>query len=79
MAREKKNFEKSLNELEEIVEKLERGEMSLDDSIEIFQKGVTLSRDLSKMLDEIEKKITILVENENGEIKEKDFIALSEK
>jgi exodeoxyribonuclease VII small subunit len=35
---------------------------------------VTLSKDLSKMLDEIEKKITILVENENGEIKEKDFI-----
>ena len=79
MAREKKNFEKSLNELEEIVEKLERGEMSLDESIEIFQKGVTLSKDLSKMLDEIEKKITILVENENGEIKEKDFITLSDK
>jgi exodeoxyribonuclease VII small subunit len=73
MAREKKSFEKSLNELEEIVEKLERGEMSLDDSIEIFQKGVTLSKDLSKMLDEIEKKITILVENENGEVKEEDF------
>jgi exodeoxyribonuclease VII small subunit len=73
MAREKKNFEKSLNELEEIVEKLERGDMSLEQSIEMFQKGVTLSKDLSKMLDEIEKKITILVENENGEIKEEDF------
>jgi exodeoxyribonuclease VII small subunit len=45
MAKEKKSFEKSLNELEEIVEKLERGEMSLDDSIEIFQKGVKLSKD----------------------------------
>ena len=56
MAKEKKNFEKSLSELEEIVEKLEHGEMSLDESIEIFQKGVTLSKDLSKMLDEIEKK-----------------------
>ncbi len=73
MAREKKSFEKSLNELEEIVEKLERGEMSLDMSIEMFQKGVTLSKDLSKMLDEIEKKITILVENEDGEMKEEDF------
>lgn len=73
MAREKKNFEKSLNELEEIVEKLERGDMSLEQSIEMFQKGVTLSKDLSKMLDEIEKKITILVENENSEIKEEDF------
>jgi len=73
LAKQKKNFEKSLGELEEIVEKLERGEMSLDESIEIFQKGVTLSKDLSKMLDEIEKKITILVENENGEVIEKDF------
>ncbi len=73
MAKEKKNFEKSLSELEEIVEKLERGEMSLDESIEIFQKGVTLSKDLSKMLDEIEKKITILVENEKGEVVEKLF------
>ncbi|NLL04516.1 MAG: exodeoxyribonuclease VII small subunit [Clostridiaceae bacterium] len=73
MAKEKKNFEKSLSELEEIVEKLEHGEMSLDESIEIFQKGVTLSKDLSKMLDEIEKKITILVENEKGEVIEKPF------
>ena len=73
MAKEKKNFEKSLSELEEIVEKLERGEMSLDESIEIFQKGVTLSKDLSKMLDEIEKKITLLVENEKGEVVEKFF------
>lgn len=73
MAKEKKNFEKSLSELEEIVEKLERGEMSLDESIDIFQKGVTLSKDLSKMLDEIEKKITILVENEKGEVVEELF------
>ncbi|AEV68659.1 exodeoxyribonuclease VII small subunit [Acetivibrio clariflavus] len=74
MAREKKSFEKSLNELEEIVEKLEQGDMPLDESIKIFQKGVALSKELSKMLDEIEKKITILVENENGDIIEEDFI-----
>jgi len=74
MAKKEKNFEKSLNELEEIVEKLEQGEMSLDESIEVFQKGVTLSKELSKMLDEIEKKITMLVEDENGDIIEQDFI-----
>ena len=71
MAREKKNFEKSLNELEEIVEKLERGIGHLKVNRDV-SKGVTLSKDLSKMLDEIEKKI-IMVENENGEIKEEDF------
>ncbi|HOP99386.1 MAG TPA: exodeoxyribonuclease VII small subunit [Acetivibrio clariflavus] len=74
MAREKKSFEKSLNELEEIVEKLEQGDMPLDESIKIFQRGVALSKELSKMLDEIEKKITILVESENGDIIEEDFI-----
>lgn len=73
MARGEKKFEKSLGELEGIVEKLEQGEMSLDESIEIFQKGVSLSKELSKMLDEIEKRITILVENENGDIIESDF------
>jgi exodeoxyribonuclease VII small subunit len=73
MARGEKKFEKSLGELEEIVEKLEQGEMSLDESIEIFQKGVSLSKELSKMLDEIEKKITMLVEDENGDIIESDF------
>lgn len=73
MARGEKKFEKSLGELEGIVEKLEQGEMSLDESIEISQKGVSLSKELSKMLDEIEKRITILVENENGDIIESDF------
>ncbi|MCX8129030.1 MAG: exodeoxyribonuclease VII small subunit [Clostridia bacterium] len=68
-----KSFEDAINELEEVVEKLEKGELPLDESIEVFQKGIELSKYCSKRLDEVEKKITLLVEDENGNIKEEAF------
>lgn len=74
MKKAKKGFEESLKELEEIVRELERGELSLDESIETFQRGMILSKDLSKMLDDMEKRVTILIEDENGMIKEENFI-----
>ncbi|MCX7710364.1 MAG: exodeoxyribonuclease VII small subunit [Clostridia bacterium] len=73
MAKDKKNFEESMKSLEEIVEALERGELPLDESIEMFQKGIELSKFCSKRLDEIEKKITVLIEDENGELHEEKF------
>ncbi|AUG57660.1 MAG TPA: exodeoxyribonuclease VII small subunit [Ruminiclostridium sp.] len=73
MGKEKKTFEQSMNELEKIVEDLEKGEMPLETSIEVFQKGVELSKNLSKILDEMERKITILIEKEDGSIKEENF------
>ena len=66
----KKKFEDAISELETIVDKLEKGELSLDESIEYFQKGIELSKYCSKKLDEVEKKISILTENEQGELKE---------
>jgi len=66
-------FEEAMNELEEIVQKLEKGELSLDESIEYFQRGIELSKYCSKKLDEIEKRITVLIEDENGNIKEEPF------
>ena len=68
-----RTFEESINELEKIVEKLEKGELPLEESIVYFQRGIELSRDCSKKLDEIEKKVTILIDNENGEIVEEPF------
>lgn len=73
MAEQKKTFEESMNELEKIVEGLEKGEMPLETSIEVFQKGVELSKSLNKILDEMERKITILIEKEDGSIKEENF------
>lgn len=68
-----KSFEEAINELEAIVTKLEKGELSLDDSIEVFQKGIELSKFCNKRLDEIEKKISILIERENGDIVEEEL------
>lgn len=73
MAKVNKNFEEAINELEGIVEKLEKGELPLDESIEVFQKGIELSKFCSKRLDEVERKISILVEDEKGVIKEVPF------
>ena len=65
-----KKFEQAIAELEDVVGKLEKGELTLDESIDFFQKGVELSKYCSKRLDEAERKITLLIEKENGEISE---------
>ena len=67
-----KNFEEQIEELESIVEELEKGELSLEDSVFKFEQGIKISKDCNKMLEEAEKKITILV-NQNGEMKEENF------
>lgn len=59
-------FEQAIAELEEIVKKLEKGELTLDESIGFFQRGVELTKYCNKKLDEAERSITILVEGENG-------------
>lgn len=66
------NFEETMKELEEVVQKLENGELNLDESIKEFEKGMKLSKDASKYLEDAEKKITILV-NKDNEIKEENF------
>jgi exodeoxyribonuclease VII small subunit len=58
------DFEASMKRLEAIVEELEGGELSLEDSIARYEEGVKLSRGLTARLDEAEKRIERLVENE---------------
>ena len=72
---ENKTFEESLNELEKIASNLENGDLGLDEAINEFEKGITLSKECSKKLDEAEKRINILVQGENGELKEESFTA----
>ena len=67
------NFEETMKELEEVVQKLENGELNLDDSIREFEKGMELSKKASKYLEDAEKKITILVKDKTGEIEEQEF------
>ena len=69
----KENFEVSMKELETVVQKLEGGEVELDEMLDLFEKGVNLTSVCSKMLDSAEQKIKVLVKNKDGEIETKDF------
>lgn len=64
MAENKLDFEKSLSELEKIVNSLESSEISLDESIKLFEKGVELSNKCRKTLETAEKKIIKLTDAE---------------
>ncbi|AEY66420.1 exodeoxyribonuclease VII small subunit [Clostridium sp. BNL1100] len=68
-----KSFEEAIAELEQIVVKLEKGEATLEESITSFQQGIELSRYCAAKLDEAEKKITMLIQDEEGNLQEKDF------
>jgi exodeoxyribonuclease VII small subunit len=67
------NFEKALSELEQIVNKLEKGGLTLNESLALFEKGVKLARYLRAELDKAEKKVEILLKDEKGELKTQDF------
>ena len=67
------NFEKSLAELEDIVKKLEGGNISLDEMLEYFEKGTKLVAECNKVLDETEAKLTVLMKKD-GEITKQKFI-----
>ncbi len=64
------NFEQSIKELEEIVQKLEQGDLSLEKALEYFQKGIGLSKFCTEKLDDAEQKVNILVKKMNGDITE---------
>ncbi|MBC7754843.1 MAG: exodeoxyribonuclease VII small subunit [Moraxellaceae bacterium] len=55
------DFEKKLNRLEEIVQKMEKGELALDDSLKLFEEGVKLSRDCHSQLTKAEAQVKKLV------------------
>ena len=68
------SFEKKLTRLEEIVHKMEGGEMSLDESLKLFEEGVKLSRDCNTELSEAEQKVKKLVGvDSNGDPVLEDF------
>jgi exodeoxyribonuclease VII small subunit len=70
--KKKESFEASLEELEILVRELEAGEKPLEESLALFEKGVTLAKTLSKQLEEAKHKVEILVK-EGGAYKGKDF------
>lgn len=70
-----KNFEEMIENLEQIAKDLESGKLSLDESVEKFEKGIEISKECSKILENAEKKISILLKDSNGEIIEDNFDA----
>lgn len=67
MATKKNNFEEQLNELQEIVNKLESGNVPLEDALNKFQAGVKLSRELEKKLNDAEQTVAKLVDKDGNE------------
>ena len=65
-------FEESLTELEQLIERLEEGDISLEDSLKTFERGVQLTRACQKALGEAEQKVQILLED-NGDLSLKPF------
>ncbi len=68
-----KSFEDAHSEIKVIIEKLEGGNLSLEESLTVFERGVELLTVCHKKLSEVQKKVEILVEGSNGEILQKEF------
>lgn len=71
---EKANFEDTIKELEQIANELEKGDLNLDESVSKFEYGMKLSKNCSKMLEDAEKRISILIKKDD-ELEETDFNA----
>lgn len=63
-----RNFEGALEELEQVVEQLESGELPLDDSLAAFEKGVGLVKFCNQKLNEVEKKVELLIKDKEGKL-----------
>ena len=68
-----KTFEASLAELEQIVAKLEGGDLPLEESLELFEKGIKLSRECRERLTKAERRIEILMKDADGNLVAEEF------
>ena len=70
---EKRSFEQALQRLEEIVKQMERGNLSLDESLKLFEEGTALVRSCGEQLDQAELKIVRLMKGPDGNPVEMEF------
>ena len=73
------DFESSLKRLEEIVKKLESGELSLDSALELFEEGIKLSRFCHTKLEQAERRVEILLKNGSGQTRAVPFESENEQ
>ena len=68
-----KTFEESFNELSEVVERLQQGDLPLEETIALFERGMRLSFECEKYLDEAGRRVEILVQREDGRFEAEPF------
>jgi exodeoxyribonuclease VII small subunit len=68
-----RRFEEELADLEAIVSQIDSGELSLEDSISAFERGVALVRSLNQKLDEVERRVEVLMRDSRGELKRSPY------
>lgn len=73
MAEKKPTFEEAMTRLEEIVEKMERGEAPLAESLTLFEEGTKLLKQCTTLLDKAEQKVTLLTTDAQGKPQEVPF------
>lgn len=76
---ERLTFEEAIVELEKTVNELEKEKLTLEQSVEKFEKGMKLSKHCNELLEKAEKDISILIEQANGEMKEEPFEITNEE
>ena len=68
-----KKFEDEMADLEGIVSQIDSGELSLEESISAFERGVALVRSLNQKLDEVERRVEVLIRDSRGEMKRSPY------
>ena len=74
-----KKFDAALEDLEQVVEQLESGDLALEDSLAAFEKGVGLVKFCNQKLNEVEKKVELLIKDKEGKLQLKAFEEPAEK
>ena len=74
---EELKFEEALKQLQGIVDTMQRGSLSLDESVKLFEKGTSLARTCTKQLDDAELRVSMLLENTDGSADEVPFDEVS--
>lgn len=69
----KVSFEETMSKLEEIAAELEKGDLNLEESVLKFEEGMKLSKECSNLLEDAEKRITILIKD-GDEVQEENFL-----
>lgn len=74
-----KKFEAALEELEQVVERLESGDLALEDALAAFEKGVGLVKLCNEKLTEVEKKVELLIKDKEGKLQLKPLAAAADE